>query len=751
MRAHFETMMNRYGASCRTALTRASTRQVNKGIESSRFGILTGQLFVMALFLLAGNAADDVKDLGIVKVKPGPAGAGKVWAVVVGVDKYKDKRIPSLSYAAADARSFAQALRVEAGFPEDQVILKVNEEATRQQIEELMGDELPRQVKPNDLVVFFFSGHGATYGGLANDTAPDRFDRYLLPHDCNVDKIFSTALPATHLSDYLSRLKGVNVAFFIDCCFSGAAGGRAFVRSESPAKGGTHFSNVLGGQGRFIMTASQSEERSFEMSSLAHGVFTYYLLEAFRVADTNLDGVITFAEMFEYVHNNVKRATDGRQEPGQVSEGNLPFIRREIEPVPQAQLGRLVVRSSPLGAQVFIDGRPAYEIKQGVRKPALTPTSPLAVVAGNHNVTVYKEGWLLKSEPVRVPAGVEQEATLTLDREHPSGAVLVTYDRKYEDIFAGAIVKIDGENKGILVTSELLVLGLPLGERKVEIEKEGYYPSTAQVEVVPQQIRSVHAPPLRKKIGREEEPVRLARGLDEFEKGKYRSDKDAAQMVWVPAGNFLLGSDELTPREKPQHEVHLPAFWIDKYEVTNAQFRQFAEQTSYHAEGDWRRYAKPGRDQHPVVSVTHNDALAYARWAGKDLPTEEEWEKAARGTEGWLYPYGNEFSPLKANTPRNPKRDTYPVGTFSRAGGDSTYGCADMSGNVWEWTRSLFRSYPGNANRGDPEYAKGLMAVRGGSFLCSNSERDTTTVRRIGMSPRLYGADVGFRCILRLP
>ena len=228
-------------------------------------------------------------------------------------------------------------------------------------------------------------------------------------------------------------------------------------------------------------------------------------------------------------------------------------------------------------------------------------------------------------------------------------------------------------------------------------------------------------------------------------------------MVWVPPGPFLMGSDKgRDPRasadELPQHEVTLPGYWIGRYPVTVAQFRAFVEASGH-------RPAKPGSlkgpDDHPVVQVTWNEALAFCRWLGEraglpvTLPSEAEWEKAARGTDGRIYPWGDEPPDEgRCNFGSNVGGAT-PVGRYSPQG-DSPYGCADMAGNVWEWTRSRYRGYPYDPGDGreDLEAGQGVLRVlRGGEFFseawsvrCAFRVRGLTGYR---------GGDCGFRlCVV---
>ena len=176
--------------------------------------------------------------------------------------------------------------------------------------------------------------------------------------------------------------------------------------------------------------------------------------------------------------------------------------------------------------------------------------------------------------------------------------------------------------------------------------------------------------------------------------------RDGAEMVLVPAGPFLMGSLEGDPDERPPRRVTLHAFYIDKYEVTHGQYAAFVAATGRKPPVDWPGgKPPPSLAKHPVVNVTWSDAEAYARWAGKRLPTEAEWEKAARGADGRLFPWGDDAarksaSGAPAQGSKHPEGKTFPVGSFP----DDTAPCGakDMAGNVWEWTADWYAAYPGN-------------------------------------------------------
>lgn len=190
-------------------------------------------------------------------------------------------------------------------------------------------------------------------------------------------------------------------------------------------------------------------------------------------------------------------------------------------------------------------------------------------------------------------------------------------------------------------------------------------------------------------------------------------------MVLIPAGEFLMGSDERLPDEGPQHKVNLSAYWIDIYEVTNEQYKAFIDATGRRSPAHFSNRTYPqGKADHPVTEVTWYDAEAYCAWAGKRLPTDQEWEKGARGTDGRMFPWGNEFDSNKANTPQRwvllkQEGDTMPVGSFPE--GVSPFGLYDMSGNVWEWTLSWYKAYPGNTHPSE-NYGEQYKTLKGGSW-----------------------------------
>ncbi|MBI2876056.1 MAG: SUMF1/EgtB/PvdO family nonheme iron enzyme [Candidatus Tectomicrobia bacterium] len=226
--------------------------------------------------------------------------------------------------------------------------------------------------------------------------------------------------------------------------------------------------------------------------------------------------------------------------------------------------------------------------------------------------------------------------------------------------------------------------------------------------------------------------------------GPRPTSEGLAGMVLIPAGDFFMGSDEAA-NERPVHVTHLDAYYLDIYEVTNSQYSRFVEATNYRSEGHWQDEFRPGREDYPVVNVTWNDAQAYARWAGKRLPTEAEWEKAARGITKWTWPWGMIFVSRHTNSSESAVGRPLPVGSLEM--GKSPYQIYDLAGNVAEWCTDwydtdYYKKSP-NANPKGPTTGKERV-VRGGSFY--HDKGKVRTSARLSMNPQSSSLNVGFRC-----
>lgn len=280
-----------------------------------------------------------------------------------------------------------------------------------------------------------------------------------------------------------------------------------------------------------------------------------------------------------------------------------------------------------------------------------------------------------------------------------------------------------------------------------------------------------------------------------------------ADMVFIPAGSFVMGSDEVDDKglqqrygferplyvnEHPPHQQYVRAFWLDRFEVSNGEYKKFVQATGrpepklwvqngynvrddklrgahvtnlrwiasdyFHLDMDTRQMDKPAllkalfeeqrfRDTLPVSSVTWRDANDYCLWRGKRLPSEAEWERAARGDDGRRFAWGNDWDVAIPNTGDQQDNDMVlaPGGSFKRD--VSPYGVYDMGGNVSEWVADWYEAYPGNQDP-DPAYGRQHKVVRGGGAGLGHYSLSVfyRATRRAHAKPDMVSTDVGFRC-----
>lgn len=272
------------------------------------------------------------------------------------------------------------------------------------------------------------------------------------------------------------------------------------------------------------------------------------------------------------------------------------------------------------------------------------------------------------------------------------------------------------------------------------------------------------APALSESVTVSEDPVLPLSTESQPEKtlttpGALKKTSVPAGMTRIPGGTIQMGSMEGDKDERPVHAVVIAEFWMDSHEVTNEEFARFLKITGYPVQGVWYELYKPGREQYPVVNVTWYDAMAYARWAGKRLPTEAEWEYAARGGQKeWLYPWGSEINKKIANFdnlrssvgqsyPFESKQDAlkylHPVGEYPPNG----YSLYDMAGNVSEWCadwydKNYYRLSPPQNPQG-PVAGQGNV-IRGGSWF--DTAKYLRVSNRESAKPSTQRPHIGFRC-----
>jgi formylglycine-generating enzyme required for sulfatase activity len=297
-------------------------------------------------------------------------------------------------------------------------------------------------------------------------------------------------------------------------------------------------------------------------------------------------------------------------------------------------------------------------------------------------------------------------------------------------------VFVDNISRGVTSSDgSIRVPGLKAGKRVVRVSHDGYIDFNTTVTGQDGDLKTVVA----QLVASTAQPAALPNEID------YNG-----RMVLIAASEFVMGDDNHNPDEKPAHKVTLPDFYIDKFEVTNQQYKNFCDATKHpYPTNPWWDNAYVKKGNMPVVGVNFADASAYAAWAGKRLPTEEEWEKAASWGPGAakkrMWPWGDNGDASRATL-----NSDHPTAVGSKPAGASVYGVQDLAGNVLEWVDALYQPYPGSTAT-DPSFGSANRVVRGGSFH-SNPD-DARTSRRI-YAPAEFTAEekkerswlIGFRC-----
>ena len=372
--------------------------------------------------------------------------------------------------------------------------------------------------------------------------------------------------------------------------------------------------------------------------------------------------------------------------------------------------GSVTILSTPGEADIYLNGE----------KVGVTPKKLVDLDADDYTLTLKKGGYGDITQTLKIREGMLPPIDVTLSQK---GSVKVFSSP------IGAEIYLDGRKIG--VTPKTLS-ELEPGNYTLTIKKKGYGGYTQPLRVIRGTIPDINVT------------------LDTVHEG----------MVLIPAGEFQMGSNNGESDEKPVHTVYLDAFYMDKYEVTVGQYKKFIQATGHRAP-NWSSVSQYSpTDNHPIIYVSWHDAAAYAQWAGKRLPTEAQWEKAARGgLAGKKYPCGDNLTHDNANYSGTSGKDkwayTSPVGSFSTNG----YGLYDMAGNVWEWCADKYDSgYYKNSPKNNPKgpgisitfrddnftNVKNSCVLRGGSW--SSNTGNLRCAYRLRLNANFTYDVSGFRC-----
>ncbi len=239
---------------------------------------------------------------------------GDIWAIVIGINEYQNTR--NLKYAVNDARAFKDYLKDYVGIPDERIFYLTDQDATKSRIESLLGTTIKRKASRDDTVIIFYAGHGAVEPDPSNLDG-DGFEKYLLPHDADLEDLYSTAISMNDIKTIFMRIRADRLIFIADTCYSGASGGRTMVASKTRAYLSDKFyERISKGKGRVIISSCSANEISKEDDKLQPGVFSYYMLEGLKGrADQDGDGIITVSELFSYISRKVPQASGQDQHP----------------------------------------------------------------------------------------------------------------------------------------------------------------------------------------------------------------------------------------------------------------------------------------------------------------------------------------------------------------------------------------------------------------------------------------------------
>lgn len=437
-------------------------------------------------------------------------------------------------------------------------------------------------------------------------------------------------------------------------------------------------------------------------------------------------------------------------------------------PTPNQQTGALTVQSTPGGARIVVDGE----------ELGVTPKT-IQVAAGQHEVTLSLEGYGDASERVDVPVGRQIILSKTLIVVY--GSIEITVNAP------GASIFLDGAFVGKSISGQSFkIQNAKVGEHKIKVTHPNYETTEVPVYVTHNQNNHIEAPLTGKpgKITISSAPQGAVVKIDGADQGKtpvtlsvspgshvvqaslsgYETSQQevkvssgstqavrfvmkkmqfkGGEMVRVPAGEFIMGADSGDSDEKPVHRVFLDEYFMDKYEVSNSEYEKCVTANVCSA---YEKYDGLAAPKQPVVGVDWHQAEAYCKWSGKRLPTEAEWEKAARGANARTYPWGEGIDCSRSNYAECGLKKSQPVGSYPS--GASPYGALDMAGNVWEWVADWYdENYYKNSpprNPTGPGPGK-YRALRGGSFDYVPHYQRASTRFRLAPAHRL--TNLGIRC-----
>ena len=707
-------------------------------------------------------------------------------ALIIANSNFDDPKLSQLRTPLRDAEALAEVLGdPEIGNFDVSLLVDEPEGEVRRKIARLYAHR-----RRSDLLLLYYSGHGIR---------DEHGDLYLAARDTEMDLFDATALDAAYVRARIDKSGSQRKVVVLDCCHSGAfAGGKSGLGDSV----GTEDAFAGSGYGRVILTASDALELAWEgdewLGAGRPSVFTHFLVEGLRTGEADLDddGKISLDELYEYVYDKVMTSGHAKQTPHrwmQKVAGQIFIAQSSVVKPAELPAGLLAATESPFAGvrrgtvdelDRLLRGRHpglALAARKSLERLAEDDSRSVSAAA-KVKLAAYEAAQSVKgarigdepepsTPPIREPkVSTRQEGEgFSFDQVISSlsswmpmwgwsagGIVLLLFTVAWLSQGLG----LWAEPEPTMTPTETLLAAPtqePTDEPTLTSTSTPKPSPTPTSTLTPRLLATFTPKPEPSPTWPPDVPPPNASLLDTWTR-----PADEMVMVYVPGGTFQMGSTEGDDDEQPVHEVKLDGFWIDQTEVTNAQYERCVvegdcEASFYADDADYNGV------NYPVVGVSWHDAVAYCEWASDRLPTEAEWEYAARGEHGNIYPWGDEFDGslvnfCDTNCERNWADEDFDDGYIQTASvgsfpdGASWCDVLDMAGNVWEWVADWYDSeyYERSPaeNPTGPETGE-YRVVRGGSWI--NYNRSVRSAFRSWYLPSNSIYNNGFRCVAVTP
>ncbi len=656
------------------------------------------------------------------------AHSAETYVVSSGVEQYDDARITPLRYAVADAVAVAAAFRA-AGVPQRNITVLTSDQpapAVRPVRVRIIAalQAVRDQAVEDDRLVVFFAGHGVQENG----------QQYLLTCDSRRDLVEDTALPMSLVSKALRGLRAREVLFIIDACRNNpdAARGDTDARMTDGLARGMRpriVTDAPDSLSEATLLSCEVGQRAYENPEAGHGAFTVALLNGLRGQASDDEGVVRLSRLAEYVKTAVSQwavENHRQQTPTLINPQSRdmellrpspePLVSVAFEAVPLSTVARRL--SQDYGVRVALSPKADSAARITGRLERLPMGLALQALVAAYGLEVHRLGtaYLVATpgEPIALPAAEQAKTPADPPAGEPSTLAAST----------GPAAQLDPKPPAVEPEPQAPA---PLGQ---EASSSDPKPTGWPLDVA---WPPATDPALRYRV----------------------SPKDLMPQVLIPAGTFTMGSRlrPFEPDEQPCRTITVSEFWMDLHEVTNGQYARYVAETGVTPPLLWSNWRAATGPRHPAVNLTWSEAAAYAEWAGRQLPTEAQWERAARAGSDTLYPWGGQPDASKANgawqTAKvgggsfgDAVRETKLVGCYP----PNAFGLYDMIGNVWEWCADYYDPwYPAMPDL-DPVNTRAgpRRVVRGGSWACSAYH--LRCANRDMQAPERRLPTQGFRC-----